>query len=146
MCLVVGKSCAKLTDSGRFMLSQRGSDGFISGAYRLRGSFCKGIRSRKMLYVGHKSEKTSCTLVWLQGAASLKLSLTRFGSFILKLMRYAIHLVRRGQTVVIAHLIMRLQLLSIKRRFLGQPASDYSVKANCTWNALLLCQSREAHD
>ena len=38
--------------------------------------------------------------------------LTRFGSFILKLMRYAIQLVRRGQTVAIAHLVMRLQLLS----------------------------------
>jgi hypothetical protein len=83
----------------------------------LRGPFCKDIRSRKMLYVRHKSEKTSCTLVWLQAAASLKLSLTRFGSFILKLMRYTIYLVRRGQTVVIAHLVMRLQLLSIKRRF-----------------------------
>ena len=70
-----------------------------------------------MLYVRHKSEKTSCTLVWLQAAASLKSSLTRFGSFILKLMRYTIHLVRRGQTVVIAHLVMRLQLLSRKRRF-----------------------------
>ena len=42
--------------------------------------------------------------------------LTRFGSFILKLMRYAIQLVRRGQTVVIAHLVMRLHLLS-KQRF-----------------------------
>jgi hypothetical protein len=58
----------------------------------LRGPFCKGIQSRKMLYVRHKSEKTSCTLVGLQAAASLKLSLARFGSFILKLMRYAINL------------------------------------------------------
>ena len=38
---------------------------------------------------------------------------------------YAIHLVRRGQTVVIAHLIMRLQLLSIKWRFFRQSASKY---------------------
>jgi len=35
-------------------------------------------------------------------------------------MRYTIHLVRRGQMVVTAHLVMRLQLLSIKRRFLGR--------------------------
>jgi hypothetical protein len=83
----------------------------------LRGPFCKGIQSRKMLYVRHKSEKTSCTLVGLQAAASLKLRLTHFGSFILKLMRYAIQLVRRGQTVVITHVVMRLQRRSIKRGF-----------------------------
>jgi hypothetical protein len=44
-------------------------------------------------------------------AASLKVSLARFGSFILKLMRYTIHLVRRGPTGVIAYLVRRLQLL-----------------------------------
>ena len=35
---------------------------------------------------------------------------------------YTIHLVRRGQTVVIAHLVMRLPLLSIKGRFCGRDA------------------------
>ena len=41
----------------------------------LRGPFCKGMRSPKVLYICHKSKKTSWTLAWLQVAASLKLSL-----------------------------------------------------------------------
>jgi hypothetical protein len=38
---------------------------------------------------------------------------------------YPIHLVRRGQTVVIAHLVMRLKLLSIKRRFWRRLLNNY---------------------